>query len=74
MATLEYIEYFEDDLKIEIKSEVEDMELFQHQTNAEYFEEDVKEEIVEEKNPYINLVTFMCNICSKRYNSKVILT
>ena len=74
IATSEYIEYFEDDLKIEIKSEVGDMEPFQNQTNPEYFEEDLKEEIEDENYPDTKLIRHTCDICIKSYASARSLT
>ena len=74
MMTSEYIEYCEDEVKMEIKSEVEDLELSQNRISAEFSEEDVKEEIVDEMNPHTNLVTYMCDICSKSCKSKTNLT
>ena len=68
MMTSEYIEYFEDEVKLEIKSEVENLELSQNRKSAEYFEEDVKEENVD--NLHSILFTYSCDICSKSYNSK----
>ena len=53
MDTLEDIEYFEDELKMEIKSEDHELDS-QNRKHSEYFEEDVKEEIVDEKNPDSN--------------------
>ena len=70
METKEYIEYFEDELKIEIKPEDDDFELSQNRKYSEYFEEDVKEEIVEENNLDTILVKHVCNICSKSYKTK----
>ena len=64
METLEYIEYFENEVKMEIKSEDDDLELFQNRKHSEYFEEDVKEEIVDEKNPDSNFVKHVCDICN----------
>ena len=63
MGTTEYIEYCEDEVKMEIKSEDDYMELSQNRKYSEYFEEDVKEEIVDEKNPPSNLVKHVCDIC-----------
>ena len=73
METGEYIEYFENEVKMEIKSEDDDLELFQNRKHSEYFEEDVKEEIVDEKNPVFNLVKNVCDICNKSYKYKVSL-
>ena len=52
MTNSEYIEFCENKvIKIEIKSEIEDVELSQKMKYAEYFEENVKEEIhIEVKN------------------------
>ena len=72
MATNEYIEYCEDEVKMEIKSEDDDMELSPNRKYSEYFE--VKEEIVNEKNPQSKLVNHVCDICSKSYKSKGNLT
>ena len=69
MATSEYIEYCDDDVKMEIKSEIQDEELFHNRKYAEYFEEDVKEEIVDKKNSHSKVVTSTCNICSKSFKS-----
>ena len=74
METLEYIEYFENEVKMEIKSEDDDLELFQNRKHSEYFEEDVKEEIVDEKNPDSILVKHECDICYKSYKYRVSLT
>ena len=74
METLEYIEYFENEVKMEIKSEDDDWELSRNRKHSEYFEEDVKEEIVDEKNPDSNLVKNVCDICNKSYKYKVSLT
>ena len=73
MATSELIQFCDDDVKLEIKSEIQDKELFHKRKYAEYFEEDVKEEIVDEKNSHADLVTYMCDICSKTNKSKRIL-
>ena len=70
METAEYIEYFEDGIKVEIKPEDDDLELSQNRKYSEYFEEDVKEDIVDEKNPHSILVKYKCDICSKSYKSK----
>ena len=70
----EYIEYCEDEIKMEIKSEDDDFELSQTRKYSEYFEEDVKEEIIDEKNPDSILVKYKCDICSKSYKSKSNLT
>ena len=51
METAEYIEYCQDEIKMEIKQEDDDLELSQNRKHSEYFEEDVKEDIVDEKNP-----------------------
>ena len=69
----EYIEYCEDEVKMEIKSEVEDLEPSQNKNSTEYFEENGKENTVDEKNPNTNLVTYTCDICSKTYKFKRIL-
>ena len=74
METAEYIEYCEDEIKMEIKSEDDYLELSQNRKYSEYFEEDVKEEIVDEKNPVSILVKYKCDICSKSYKSKRTLT
>ena len=73
-----FSEYFEEDVKEEIKDEVkmeikggdENTELSPKRKFSGYFEEDRKEEIVDEKEPHSNLVKHSCNICSKRYKSK----
>ena len=41
MTTSEYIEYCEDDVKMEIKPKDDDVELFQSRKYPEYFEEDL---------------------------------
>ena len=74
MATAEYIEYCEDNIKMEIKQEDDDLELSKNRKHSEYFEEDVKEENVDEKNPHSILVKYKCDICSKSYKSKRYLT
>ena len=74
MDTSEYLEYFEDELKMEIKSEDDDLELSQIRKHSEYFEEDVKEEIVDEMKPDSNLVNNVCDICYKSYKYKRGLT
>ena len=51
MTTSEYIEYFEDDVRSEIKPEDFDLELFQNRKYLQYFEEDVKEAFEGMKNP-----------------------
>ena len=71
--TPEYIEYCEDEVKMEIKSEIEGLELSENRKYAEYFEEDLKEEVIDEQNTHANLVTYMCDICSKTNKSKRIL-
>ena len=70
----EYIENCEDEIKIEVKSKVEDLQLSRNRQYAEYFEEDIKEETVVEMNTHTNLVTYTCDICSKSYKSKRYLT
>ena len=55
MEATEYIEYCEDEVKMEVKSEDDDLELFQNTKYAEYFEEDLKEETVDKKSPQSNL-------------------
>ena len=74
MATAEYIEYCEDNNKMEIKQEDDDLELSKNRKHSEYFEEDVKEENVDEKNPHSILVKYKCDICSKSYKAKPDLT
>ena len=67
METSEYIEYCEEELKIEIKPEDNDLLLSESRKYYEYFEEDVKEEIDDEKNLDSCLLKHMCDICSKCY-------
>ena len=74
METIEHIEYFEDNVKMEIQEENYDLELCQNRKYSEYFEEDVKEEIVDEKNPHSIIVKYKCDICSRSYKSKGTLT
>ena len=74
MATSENIKYCKEEIKVEMKSEVEGLQLYRNRKYAEYFEEDVSNEIVDEKNPQTNLVTYTCDICSKSYKSNKSLT
>ena len=41
METKEYIEYCEDEVKMEMKPEDDDLEISQNRKYSEYFEEDV---------------------------------
>ena len=69
-TTREYIEYCEEEVEMEIKTQNGDMESSQKRQNIEYFEEDVKEEIIDEKKPETNLMRHTCGICNKNYKSK----
>ena len=69
-TTGEYIEYCEDEVKMEIKREDNDLELSQNRKNLEYFEEDVKEEVVDDQNPNSTLKKRTCDICSKSYKTQ----
>ena len=68
--TGEYIENCEDDVKMEVKSEDDDLKLSPYRKYSEYFEEDVKDKIVDEKNPDTIQLRHECKICSKSYKSK----
>ena len=60
MTTSEYLEYCEDDFKIQIKLELKDLQFSKKKQYADYFEKDVKEEIVDEKYLHSKLNTYTC--------------